>query len=189
MTDRFGLVTLVDEDIKKDFFNKEKFKEVLHYLINECGEKPNVGITVLYKLLFFTDFNYYEIFEEKMTGESYFKLPRGPAPVHFSTMVNELEREGKINQYEGFYMGYPQKKYQSLKTPELASLSENEKEIVDKVIETCSHMNATQISDCSHEDITWRATEDNQEIDYELVFYRDSNCSARVQYGYIHSDS
>ena len=28
-------------------FNKEKFKEVLHYIINECGTKNNVGKTVL----------------------------------------------------------------------------------------------------------------------------------------------
>ncbi|MBW4256583.1 SocA family protein [Methanobacterium sp. YSL] len=185
MANKKGFVTLVNEDLKKDFFKKEKFKEVLHYIISECGNRPNVGITVLYKLLFYSDFNYYEICEEKMTGESYFKLPKGPAPVHFSSMANELETEGKINQYQGSYMGYPQKKYKSLQSPKLTLLNKGEVEIIDKVIEECGYMNATEISDYSHGDISWKATEDNEEIDYELVFYRDSKCSARAQYGYI----
>lgn len=183
-----GFVTLVDEDLKKDSFKKEKFKEVLHYVISKCGKRPNVGLTVLYKLLFFSDFNYYEICEEKMTGESYYKLPKGPAPVHFLPAANELESEGKIHHYMGSFMGYSQKKYESLKTPELTLLNENEMTIIDKVIETCGNMNATEISKFSHEDISWRATEDNEEIDYELVFYRDSKCSARAQYGYIQCD-
>ncbi len=180
-----GFVTLVNEDLKQDFFKKEKFKEVLHYIIDKCGDRPNVGITVLYKLLFFSDFNYYEICEEKMTGESYYKLPKGPAPVHFKSMAKELENEDKINHYQGTYMGYPQKKYRSLQSPQLTLLKNSEKEIIDKVIEKCSHMNATEISDYSHEDISWRATDDNEEIDYELVFYRDEKCSARAQYGNI----
>ena len=40
-------------------FNKEKFKNVLHYIVYKCGLKNNVGRTVLHKLLYFSDFNYY----------------------------------------------------------------------------------------------------------------------------------
>jgi len=40
--------------------NIEKFKEVLLYILGEVGSKPNIGQTVLYKLLYFIDFNYYE---------------------------------------------------------------------------------------------------------------------------------
>ncbi len=64
-------------------FNIEKFKQVLHYIIHQCGSLENVGKTVLFKILYFTDFDYYELYEEKLTGEPYRKLPLGPAPVHF----------------------------------------------------------------------------------------------------------
>ena len=57
--------------------NSDKFKQVLHYVIHKTGSIENVGKTVLFKILYFTDFNYYEMFEEKLTGESYRKIPRG----------------------------------------------------------------------------------------------------------------
>jgi len=40
--------------------NLEKFKEVLLYILNKVGSKPNIGETVLYKLLYFIDFDFYE---------------------------------------------------------------------------------------------------------------------------------
>ena len=40
--------------------NLEKFKEVLLYILNKVGSKPNIGETVIYKLLYFVDFDFYE---------------------------------------------------------------------------------------------------------------------------------
>lgn len=42
----------------------DKFKNILLYILSQCAGKPNVGETVLYKLLYFSDFNYYELYEE-----------------------------------------------------------------------------------------------------------------------------
>jgi len=39
--------------------NIYKFKEVLLYVLNKIGSKPNVGETVIYKLLYFIDFDFY----------------------------------------------------------------------------------------------------------------------------------
>ena len=76
-------------------FNKEKFKNVLHYIVYKCGLKNNVGRTVLHKLLYFSDFNYYQIFKESITNESYKKLSRGPVPIHFEEAMAELIEENK----------------------------------------------------------------------------------------------
>jgi transcriptional regulator with XRE-family HTH domain len=46
--------------------NIAKFKEVFLYVLNKVGAKPNVGETVLYKLLYFIDFDYYEQYEEQL---------------------------------------------------------------------------------------------------------------------------
>lgn len=40
-------------------------------------------------------------------------------------------------------------------------------------------MNASQISEYSHGDMPWRATKDYEDINYELVFYRDPKYSVR----------
>ena len=57
-----------------------KFRNVILYILERCAGKPNVGETVLYKLLYFADFNHYELYEEHLTGASYRKLPYGPVP-------------------------------------------------------------------------------------------------------------
>ena len=46
--------------------NFQKFKEVLIYILNSVGAKPNIGETVIYKLLYFIDFDYYEKHEEQL---------------------------------------------------------------------------------------------------------------------------
>lgn len=48
--------------------NLDRFKQVLLYVLNKVGGKPNVGETVLHKLLYFIDFDYYEKVEENLTG-------------------------------------------------------------------------------------------------------------------------
>jgi len=53
--------------------NLEKFKEVLLYVLSKVGGKPNVGEAVVYKLLYFIDFDFYEKFEEQLIGATYIK--------------------------------------------------------------------------------------------------------------------
>ena len=39
--------------------NLQKFKEVLLYILTKVGSKTNIGETVIYKLLYFIDFDFY----------------------------------------------------------------------------------------------------------------------------------
>lgn len=160
---------VINQDIQ---FNKEKFKQVLHYIISKVGTLDNVGKTVLYKMLYFSDFDYYELNEQSLTGEKYYKLINGPAPSGFGNVVNELEVEEKIKKVDTKYGPYTQIKFISLCKPDLNLLSANELQLIEKVINKLSSMTATQVSSYSHEDMPWKATKDKEEIDYELVFYR-----------------
>ena len=153
-------------------FNKDKFKNVLHYIIYKCGLKHNVGKTVLFKLLYFSDFNFFELYEKSLTNESYRKLSRGPAPIHFDLAIDELINENKIEvNIKELSSGKVMYNYSSLKDP-LFNLKEEELIVIDEVINELSHMNAKQISEYSHGDMPWKATEENQIIDYGFVFYR-----------------
>lgn len=140
-----------------------------------------MGKTVLYKLLYFSDFDYYELYEELLTGESYMKIERGPAPSHFDGIVMELEKEGKIMQKDSVYCGKHQYKYKSLEKPDLHLLTKKEMAVINNVVDKCSHMTARRISSYSHKDIPYMATEDNEEINYELVFYRDPEFTVRAE--------
>ncbi len=168
---------------KIDSFDEKKFGHVIHYVISRIGHLENVGKTVLFKILYFIDFNYYETFEEKLTCESYRKLPRGPAPCHFDKAIKDLKDEKKIiecqKNFKGHNKDYSQKKYLSIVEPDISILNGKELDFINKTLDIYSNFNATQISEYSHRDIPYRATEDKKIIDYELVFYRDNLFSVR----------
>lgn len=158
--------------------NVEKFKEVLLYILNKIGSKPNIGETVLYKLLYFIDFNFYERYEEQLIGATYIKNQYGPTPIEFKKIVKEMEGKDLV-MIRDKYFQYPQTKYLPLRKPDLTKLKANETETIDAVLEKLSDMNATQISEYSHNDIPWLTTDDGDIIDYEAVFYRTPMYSER----------
>lgn len=155
-----------------------KFKQVLLYILEQCAGKPNIGKTVLYKLLYFSDFNYYETYEEQLTGATYKKLQYGPIPIEFRGLVDSMEGK-EIKRITATYKGYPQERYIPLVKADLSLLKASEKEIIDRVLMAHSDKTATEISNYSHEDVPWKATKDKDVIDYELVFYRTPAYSVR----------
>lgn len=163
-------------------FNKEKFKEVLLYILDKCGAKANVGETVIYKLLYFSDFNFYELYEEPLTGEAYVKINYGPAPRDFKAVVDEMIKDAQIQKVTTEYFGKPQKKYLPLVKADINkwNWSAREKEVIDRVIEKFSDMDAATISDYSHHDIPWEVTKEKETINYETVFYRTTPYSVRA---------
>lgn len=155
------------------------FKNVLLYILEKCAGKPNVGETVLYKLLFFCDFNHYELYEEHLTGASYRKLPFGPVPQHLDALIKQMIETGQLQRIKTDYYGLQQTRYLPLVKADLTSLKASEKEVIDKVVEQMSDWSASAISNYSHQDIPWLASKEGEEIDYELVFYREAPFSVR----------
>ena len=155
-------------------FDKEKFKETLHYIVSKTGNISNVGKTVIFKILYFSDFDFYELNQKPITGETYRKIEMGPAPMHFESAASELKSEGKIREFKTDHGGFKNNltKFVSLQEPKITLLSSTEIELINKVIKRLSGMGAKQISGYSHEDLPWKATADKSKIDYKLVFYR-----------------
>lgn len=166
----------MNDDIE---FDLDKFKAVVHYIISKCGFKDNVGRTVLYKLLYFSDFNFYEIYEESLTGEKYIKKPRGPVPVHFIDATNELKDEGKIQIRKESLNNHFRYKYSSQSGPDLSLLRDDELELIDEVIDRLSDLYSNEISEYSHGDLPWRLAKNDKELNYEAVFYREPEYSVR----------
>lgn len=162
--------------------NLEKFKEVLLYILTKVGSRPNIGETVLYKLLYFIDFDFYEKHEEQLIGATYIKNNYGPTPAEFVKIVKQMEGK-EVVKVKGEYFKYPQTKYIPIKEPDLTKLKAHEIDIIDDVLNRFSHMNANQISEYSHNDVPWLVTGDGGIINYETVFYRTQPYSVRVSLG------
>jgi len=161
-------------------FQVNKFKNVLLYILERCAGKPNVGETVLNKLLYFSDFNYYELYEEHLTGALYRKLPYGPVPHNIDTVIHQMIEKGQLQRVKTAYHGYLQIRYLPLEKADLTQLKASEKEVIDRVIEQMSDWSAAMISDYSHKDLPWEVTDEGNDINYELAFYRELPYSVRV---------
>jgi len=159
--------------------NVEKFKEVFLYILNKVGAKPNIGETVIYKLLYFIDFDFYEKHEEQLIGATYQKNHYGPTPMEFHEIVERMTRDKEVMRVRGPYFQYQQKKYLPLRTPNLSKLTGPEIDVINKVLDRLSDMSAKQISEYSHKDVPWLTTENNEVIAYEAVFYRTPGYSVR----------
>ena len=152
--------------------NIEKFKQAFLYILGKTAGKPNVGMTVLYKLLYFTDFDYYEKYGEPLMGLRYFKNHHGPSPRTFASVVREMEKKGELEEVKSKYFTYLQRKYLPHKTSDLSQLSGQEIEMIDDVLARYGDKSASELTRLSHIDPPWIAAKFGKDMDYELVFYR-----------------
>ncbi|KKR79671.1 MAG: hypothetical protein UU24_C0004G0009 [Candidatus Nomurabacteria bacterium GW2011_GWA2_40_9] len=160
--------------------NLKKFKEVLLYVLEKVGSKSNVGMTVLYKLLYFIDFDYYEKFEEQLIGATYIKNHYGPTPVEFKKIVEIMETKGELETVKSKYFQHDQTKYLPRRESDISVLNAREIKHIDEVLSRLSDMSAKELSDYSHLDIPWLGTENGKVIKYEAVFYRAPETSVRI---------
>jgi transcriptional regulator with XRE-family HTH domain len=168
-----------EERISVPEMDVSKFKNVLLYILEKCAGKPNVGETVLYKLLYFSDFNYYELYEDHLSRARYRKLPYGPVPRRFESIVNSMIEKEELKRIKTEYFDKTQTRYIPLTKADLTQLKASEKEVIDRVIEQMSDWSAAAISTYSHNDMPWKATKEGEDISYELAFYRDAPYSVR----------
>jgi len=153
----------------------EKLREVLLYVLEKVGAKPNVGETVLYKLLYFIDFDYYEKTGQSITGLTYIRNHFGPTPTRdFISVVEGMKASHELEVVETKYFKNTQKKYLPLKGVNLKALNAEELRHIDATLARLSDKTATELGELSHYDTPWLAASDGKPIDYRGVFYRTS---------------
>jgi transcriptional regulator with XRE-family HTH domain len=141
-----------------------KFKTVLLYILEQCAGRPNVGDTVLRKLLYFTDFDHYELYEGHLTGARYKRMPYGPVPVGIEQILESMIKNDEVQRIKTTYFDKPQQRYIPLVKPDMTKLNAAEKEVIDRVINRYADWSAKSLSEHSHNDMPWKVTKEGQYI-------------------------
>ncbi len=159
----------------------DKFRQILLYILKKVGGKPNVGMTVLYKLFYFIDFDYYEKYEDQLMGLVYLKNHHGPTPLLFENLISDMTKKGEVEIIKSKFYQYPQTKYlvNPEIEPDLSILNGQEQEHIDWELRRLSDLTANQLSELSHKDVPWISAENSKPLDYESVFYRTPETSVR----------
>ena len=153
------------------------FRQVILYVLDRVGGKPNIGEAVLHNLFYFIDFDYYEKFEENLMGETYIKNGYGPTSVNLARILQCMEEEGAVQKTEGVYHNYRQKRYFTTGRPDTDLLRAPDIDHIDQVLARLSDMSAVELSEYSHNDIPMKCARYEKPIPYETVFYRDDRYS------------
>lgn len=164
-------VVNANKDIK---FESEKLRELILYILSKCGGKPNFGETVLYKLLYFIDFDAYEVLGKTIIGMNYIHQKFGPMPQirQYQPVIQTMKDNREIKIFNQDYYGKTQKRYIALRDYKIDKFSVKEKELVDRVLTRLSDMSARQVEEYVHGDAPWSSTKNNEIIPYDLVIYR-----------------
>lgn len=157
-------------------FEPNKLKNIILYILEKCGGKPNLGETVLYKLLYFIDFDNFETTGKPMTGVNYINRQFGPVPnaKEYCAVIEEMQSADQLKIFSQEYYGLIQKRYVALTNYDEGSLGLKEIKIIDSVINRLSDMSARKIEDYVHEDAPWKLTKEKQVIPYALAFERSA---------------
>lgn len=152
--------------MKKPDFDREKFKDALHYVIALAGARPNFGAVKLYKVLWFSDSKTYIRSGKPITGEQYIKLQHGPVPQHAKEIISELVQEGRITASKAAN-DYAHWKFKSLRPANSNRISADESETLrhwTKVIDL--EHTAQSISDETHEMYAWEIAKMYEPLPY-----------------------
>ena len=169
-----------------------RIKQLILYLSSKLMSKQNFWETLLNKLLYFIDFDYYEWSWTLITNEEYVKLPYGPVPKYMKDIIDEMQAHWQIKVVSREYFGKPQKTIIPLMVADVDFLDEvdtsnrntsedytpypdlpHPKKVVHEVLEKYGSWNADALSNWSHNDMPYKATKKiGEQISPGLAFYR-----------------
>lgn len=155
--------------------NIEKFKQILFYVIEKVGRRPYMNESILQKLLYFIDLDYYEKYEEQLMGLTYRKnevrLVEG-----FNELIDDMENNKELVVIS---INPQNNKYLLLYYYNGDDLSDRERQHIDEELKRLLDKNAEELGDLLYKDVPWITAKEQGKIDYEAVFYRTAETSAR----------
>jgi uncharacterized phage-associated protein len=146
--------------------DERKFGELVLYIAKKSEDDPRFGNTKLNKILYYSDFAAYRRLGRSITGDVYQNLPNGPAPRHLLAVFATLERSGAIDHERRSVGPYIQKRVVAKRPPDESVLTEEELRIVDEVLDALWLMSAGDVTQLSHQEFGWMATEASEDIPY-----------------------
>ena len=157
-------------------FNREKYMDLIMYILARCHSKPNFGKTVLCSILYFIDFNYYELYGKLMTNETYIKSKRGIRPIHFREVSEELISKHYLFFRKEPYYNRTIYRYYLTIIPNI-KFSPEELRIINHAINKLSDENATTITKYAKNDPPIDIADFGEEIDFRHVLSRNNEYS------------
>jgi hypothetical protein len=136
-------------------YDRNRLKDLIHYVIGVAGARPHFGATKLYKVAWFSDARAFVLHGRSITGARYIREKHGPIPQEGMVVRQMLVDEGRISQWQDKAFDHMVWHFKAIQPPPANAFTPEEKQIVDWWIDHIDgDHTATSISDESH-DYAW----------------------------------
>ena len=143
---------------------KEELKELIWYIA--ANHPKRLMQTKLWKLCFFSEADFFERFDERLTKTTYIKNNYGPTPDWklAKQALEELIKEGSLVLVDDEYIRAGEKN--------LKHLDAKKQQSIDNTCSKYAELNVNEIVHLSHQDPAYVMGEHNRPIKFENVHYR-----------------
>ncbi len=148
----------------------QKLEELMVY-VSRHPKVSDLGLTKLWKLLFYIDREALRSIGRTVTGSEYIKYEHGPVPSRGERHLKKLCREQAVVCRQRDHAGYRLNEVSGLRAPHTGAFSDDELEIADAVCKEFGRKSAKQLSEISHEDPAWHYAEPLRKLSPSLMAY------------------
>ena len=150
--------------------HSRKLEELIVYLGSHPGV-TNLGLTKLWKLIYFVDAKALRELGYPITGSEFIKYEYGPVPSRGEKHLRQMTRRGDVTTTQRDVAGMTLNEVKFERTPDLSVFSAVELKLIDSVCLELGRMSATVLSDLSHKEPAWHYAVIREKLSPELMAY------------------
>jgi len=147
-------------------YDEAELRELVLYVAERLRDDRAGGATKLNKALYFADFAHMRRTGRPITGATYQKLPRGPAPRRLLPVRESLVEAGDAQIVRDSFLGYEQHRLVPSRPADLSRFSNDEIATVEEILDDLRHLTAKQVSDLSHAEPGWNLVDEGETMPY-----------------------
>ncbi len=149
-------------------FDIEKLSNIAIYFAHNIEKLPK---TKLMKLLWYTDFLYFNHFTLSISGTPYWHHHHGPVPMHHDVLLGYFCEAGYIDTVPVIYGPYEGEAITPIKHFDADIFDEDEMLTIQRIYSKFKDINASELSDKSHKERGYVETNYKEPISYEYASY------------------
>lgn len=150
--------------------NTARFQQLV-LLIANSPLVNDLGMTKLWKLIYFIDTALLRSEDRSLTESDFIKYPHGPVPSRGEKIIKQMRNDGMIEVVQDQYHGHRINRVIAKIPANEQTFSESEHHIITEVLQHYGRQTAAYLSELSHREPAWHYAGDLQKLSPSLLYY------------------
>lgn len=150
----------------KTTLNKGKYENAILYFMKYCNNNY-LGVTKLYKLLYYLDFISFRDKKHSVTGDNYIHNQYGPVPENVDMILGSLKQDKAIKAEYVEYKENGTMTYEAKKDPDMKLFDKYEVTLLENICKEFQLWPTPKIVEQTHLEAPWFYSKPYDTVDYE----------------------